>query len=116
MVILTSYWWGGLSLDPANKLNDGNVPQSLMITLTDKNGYLEHLILDETSIALHLPDGNLISNDYQSQWSTFTPLSNLRIPLDTFTKVDLSQIAEITIKFNQTQSGSILVGDLRLLY
>ncbi len=105
-----------LSLDPANKLNDGNVPQSLMITLTDKNGYLEHLILDETSIALHLPDGNLVSNDYQSQWSTFTPLSNLRIPLDIFTKVDLSQIAEITIKFNQTQSGSILVGDLRLLY
>ncbi|OOB79156.1 MAG: hypothetical protein BEN18_04460 [Epulopiscium sp. Nuni2H_MBin001] len=105
-----------LSLDPINKLNSGNTPQSLMITLKDNNGYVEHLILDESSIALHLPDGYLVSNNYQSQWSTFTPLSNLRIPLDTFTKVDLTQIDEITFKFNQTPSGSILVGDFRLLY
>ncbi len=105
-----------LAVDVANQLNTGNTAQSLMVTLQDSQGCLEHLILDNSSIALRLPDGQLSSSTYQSQWSTFTPLSNIRIPLDTFTKVDLSQITDITIRFNQTESGSIYLGDLRLLY
>ncbi len=103
-----------VAMDPANQLNYNQPTQSLMLSLRDSRGYIEHIILD--SSALNKPDGQLSSSNYQSQWSTFTPLSNIRIPLEYFSKVDLSEITEIIIRFNQTSSGSILMGDLRFIY
>ncbi len=107
-----SFW---LALDVANNLNNLEY-QSIIVSFQDSSGNIEHVLLDENSIALTMPYGNLVSDSYNSQWNTFTPLSSLRIPLSILNKVDLTSVTEIIFRFNQTDSGSIFLGDLRLLY
>jgi len=110
--------YGALSIwiatNPSSSLNTKTKQQSFVLTLHDKIGQQEHILLSMQN-ALAIPNGKEIATKYQKQWSTFTPLSNIRIPLEMFTKVDLTNIVAISFDFNQTQSGSIYIGDLRLL-
>ncbi|OOB77028.1 MAG: hypothetical protein BEN19_02745 [Epulopiscium sp. Nuni2H_MBin003] len=102
-----------ISANPYNVAQ--NETQPFIVTLKDSSGKVEHILLDEDILALKVPTGVLVTNSYQIQWSTFTPLSNIRIPLDLFTKVNLENIESISFNFNQTDQGSIILGDIRLL-
>ncbi|OON94979.1 MAG: hypothetical protein ATN32_07590 [Candidatus Epulonipiscium fishelsonii] len=102
-----------LSIDPMNNLN--KEPLSFIIQFKDKFGKIDQILIDSTSIALQQPDGETISNAYQTQWSTFTPLSNVRIPLSLLTNINKHNLTSISIKFNQINSGAILLGNISFL-
>ncbi|OON97542.1 MAG: hypothetical protein ATN36_03030 [Epulopiscium sp. Nele67-Bin005] len=104
-----------IALDPTDDLNKAYDSQSFVLQLKDSSKKVEQIILDGNSIALQKQAGELVTSNYQSQWSTFTPLSNIRIPLELFTQVDLTQIESLTIQFNQNNTGSIFIGDISLL-
>lgn len=40
------------------------------------------------------------------------PLTTIRLPLSALSGVDLANISEVALLFNQTPSGSLFVGDL----
>ncbi|ONI44302.1 hypothetical protein AN641_07630 [Candidatus Epulonipiscioides gigas] len=103
-----------LATNPSSSLNAKFKEQSFIMTIKDDIGRQEHILLKSQN-ALEIPNGKELVNKYQSQWSTFTPLSNIRIPLDILTKINKKNIASISLNFNQTQSGSIYVGDIRFL-
>jgi len=42
-------------------------------------------------------------------------LTTIRLPLDGFAGVDLSDVTEIAILFDQTTSGYLFLGDLELI-
>ncbi|ONI42419.1 hypothetical protein AN639_11595 [Candidatus Epulonipiscium fishelsonii] len=102
-----------ISIDPMNSLNIE--PLSFIIQFKDKFGKIDQILIDSNSIALQQPDGETISNAYQTQWSTFTPLSNIRIPLSLLTNISKTNLSSLSIKFNQINSGAILLGNISFL-
>ncbi len=103
-----------IATNPSSSLNAKTKQQSFIITVQDLFGRQEHILIDSNN-ALRIPNGKEVLTKYQQQWSTFTPLSNIRIPLDLFNKIDISKVVSISFNFNQTQSGSIYIGDIRLI-
>ncbi|MCY6485544.1 hypothetical protein OW763_14510 [Clostridium aestuarii] len=104
-----------LAVDPSNSLNKSGENQSMSLELVDKKGKISKVVLDANTPALRYHPGELASNEYTSWWSTFTPLSSVRIQLDSFEDVDLKNIEKINLLFDQTPSGSIMLAELSLM-
>lgn len=104
-----------IGLDPTNMLNPPNSPQSFIIELKDTYGKSERILIDPSSTSMRYQPGVLMDNTFTSYWSTFTPISDLRIPLSLFTHINLSNISSISLIFNQTPSGSLMLNSISLL-
>ncbi|WP_304943395.1 alpha/beta hydrolase family protein [Vallitalea guaymasensis] len=103
-----------LALNPDSELNKSKENQVLAITLKDNKGKEAKVILDDNTAALTWPEGHSRTNEYTTYWSLKTPLSEARIPLKEFKDLDFSDIASITLQFDQKESGSILLRDISL--
>lgn len=104
-----------LAVDASNSLNKDSKNQAMSIELIDKNGKISKVTLDENTPALRYHLGKIVSNEYTSNWSTFTPLSSLRVQLDSFKNIDLKNIEKINLLFDKTSSGSIMLGEVSLM-
>ena len=104
-----------LAVDPSNSLNKSGENQAMSVELVDKKGNISKVVLDANTPALRYHQGKILSNEYTSWWSTFTPLSSVRIQLDLFKDVDLKNIEKINLLFDKTSSGSIMLAELSLM-
>ena len=66
--------------------------------------------------ALAFPAGVAREDEFFGQvFSSLVPLTTIRLPLDGFAGVDLSDVTEIAILFDRTASGNLFLGDLELI-
>lgn len=104
-----------VAVDPANPLNPKDKNQSLTIQIKDNNSNYSKVLIDPSAPAMTYAKGELIKNEYADYWSTYSPFSSLRIPLEYFQEVDLTSIDSIELLFDQTHSGSLMVGEIALI-
>lgn len=104
-----------LAVDPSNSLNKNGENQAMSVELVDKKGKISKVVLDSNTPALRYHSGEILSNEYTTWWSTFTPLSSVRIQLDSFQNVDLKNIEKMNLLFDQTSSGSIMLAEVSLM-
>jgi len=80
--------------------------RNLSVVLKDAAGHKSSVAIKKWSDALFRPLGTT---------GGLTPkliLNTVRIPLSAFKKVDLTQISQVTLKFNRSRPGSVLMTDL----
>ncbi len=95
-----------LSFRIAQNITASNPKENMSVILKDASGAKSSVAVGRWSDALFQPHGTT---------SGYTPkeiLNTVRIPLSAFTGVDLTQISQVTLKFNKTQPGSVLMTDL----
>lgn len=103
------------SLDPSNPLNPKDKNQSLTIVIKDKTGNSDSVLIDSTAPTMHYQKGHIIKNPYAPYWSTYTSLNSLRVRLKYFDEIDLASVESVSLVFDQTDSGALMVGDMSLL-
>ena len=112
-----------LSFDIAQdstSIKNNNADQAMTVTLTDKAGKTASVHFEKGATSLAWQEGEIITSvlweDYSIQYySNFTPLSSLRISLEAFEGVDVSEIAEIGLAFPDTDEGCIVIKSVSLM-
>ncbi len=101
------------AVDPLSPLNPAGIPQSFSLRLTDRadNTAIVPTRVDEP--ALVFPAGVVEEDDFfGSLFTSPVPMTNIRWMLSDFAGVDLTDISQVTLIFDQTPSGSLFMGDL----
>ena len=99
--------------DERNRQQD----QSMTVTLQDKNGQKASVQVEAGTPALTWQEGTVESlpatvQDTFLQYSTFTPLGTVRLNPEDFDGVNLGQITQVTLTFDQP-SGSIMLREIQ---
>lgn len=99
--------------DPRNSQKD----QSLTVTLRDAAGHEASVQVKAGTPALTWQEGTVetipvAGHEDLLQYSTFTPLGTVRLDLKAFSGVDLGQITQVTLTFDQP-SGSIMLREIQ---
>ncbi len=81
--------------------------QDFTVELTDGRGISASVRVSEVSKSLYYPPGLHLSDSLPR-----LTLNGVRIPLSVFTGVALQDIRSVRFKFDQTQSGALLLADL----
>jgi len=105
------------AVDPLSPLNEAGVTQVFTIQMVDQEGNTSSVSTRPDEPALGFPIGYDEEND-SFEGGMFTgrvPLTSIRMQLDDFAGVDLSQIREIVLVFDQTPVGSLFLSDLELV-
>jgi dienelactone hydrolase len=105
------------AVDPASPLNEAGRPQSFSVQLTDRAGNSAAVQTRPDEPALAFPAGEMqgVSATETGFFTGIAPLTTIRLPLVGFAGVDLSDIAEIALLFDQTSSGVLFVADVELV-
>ena len=93
------------SVNFADTRNPGGLPQDLTVTLTDRTNHSATVRVGDVSSSLFYPPGALAHVP-----KVF--LNTVRIPLDAFTGIDLTDVASVRLDFDRTASGALLISDL----
>ena len=113
---LSGYTTLGLraAVDPTSPRNVAGQPQALSVQLTDRAGQRAVVATRPGEPALAFPPGEMreLSATDPGFFTGRVPLTAIRLPLDSFAGVDLSDIAEIALLFDQTPSGALFLADL----
>jgi dienelactone hydrolase len=102
------------AVDPASPLNATGSPQAFSVQLTDRAGNRGTVQTRPDEPALGFPPGTM-QEDPGVPTGFFTglvPLTTVRLALSDFAGVDLANIGEIALLFDQRPSGSLFMGDL----
>jgi pimeloyl-ACP methyl ester carboxylesterase len=102
------------AVDPASPLNAVGSPQAFSVQLTDRADNRVTVQTRPGELALGFPPGTM-QVDTSMPAGFFTgrvPLTTIRLALSDFAGVDLSQIDEIALVFDQTSSGALFLADL----
>jgi hypothetical protein len=105
------------ALDPLSPLNSPEASQSFSVRLTDAAGNTAVTITQPDEPSLRYPEGEFVDED-SAEGPRFTgrvPLTTLRLPLDNFAGVDLANIREIALVFDQTPRGTLFIADIELV-
>ncbi|HRQ41352.1 MAG TPA: hypothetical protein PLD25_25820 [Chloroflexota bacterium] len=101
------------AVDPLSPLNETGQPQAFSVQLTDRAGATAVVSTRADEPALAFPSGETQADDlFGEMFTGRAPMTTIRWQLNDFTGVDLSQIAEIALLFDQTDSGSLFMGDV----
>jgi hypothetical protein len=105
------------ALDPLSTLNPTFAPQAFSVQIVDAQGIAASVRTQTDEPALRFPEGNKEENDtFEGGWFTGrVPLTSLRVPLQDFKGVDLTNIQEISLVFDQNPSGSLFISDVELV-
>ena len=104
------------AVDPLSALNPAGSAQSFTLRLTDASGASANVTVGPADAALRYPAG-VAEDDEHFDGQRFTgptPLMPVRIPLDQF-DVDLTRISEISLVFDKTPTGALLLADLEAI-
>ena len=107
-----------VAVDSSNELNPQDEYQAFTVTLTDSSGTRQSVIIPAGISVLAYHPGHLFV--FQSEdtvhvgWAGYMPLGDLRIPFSYFDGVDLSAISDISITFDQSLSGALMLSGIYL--
>ena len=102
------------AVDPASPLNASGEPQAFSVQLTDRAGNNATVQTRPDEPALIFPPGEMqgVSATETGFFTGIAPLTTIRLPLSALSGVDLANVSEIALLFDQRPSGSLFVGDL----
>lgn len=103
------------AVDPLSPLNAPDATQAFTVRLTDGSGNVAAVATRADEPALAFPAGPTSDQFFGLTFGGLVPLSTIRLPLDGFAGVDLADVTEIAIVFDQTPSGNLFLGDLELV-
>jgi dienelactone hydrolase len=105
------------AVDPLSPLNNADMVQAFTIQLVDEQGNIAGVRTRMDEPALRFPPGNEEENDsFDGGWFTGrVPLTSLRVPLREFNGLNLAEIREISLLFDQTTSGALFISDVEFL-
>ena len=105
-----------VAMDSSNEKNPTGENQAFTVTLTDTSGAERSVIIPRGTSALTWHPGMAEYNEWDNTyyWAGHMPLGELRIPLTYFAGINLGTIAELTISFDQTPSGAIMLSEIFL--
>lgn len=102
------------ALDPLSELNPADTAQSFSVRLTDGHGATASVVVGPDEPALQYVSGEFTADE------TFTPglldaivqPTTVRVPLASFAGIDLNDVAEVALVFDQTTSGTLFIADV----
>jgi hypothetical protein len=105
------------AVDPLSSLNEAGAYQAFTIQLVDEKGNTAVMNTRAVEPALRFPVGSNEKNDsFDGGWFTGrVPLTSIRMLLSGFTGVDLTEVREISLLFDQTPSGTLFISDIELV-
>jgi dienelactone hydrolase len=113
---ISSYGWlslrTGVNFDADE--NEGMDRQAVTLTLADTGGSTASVSSRPYGDALYTPPGPADTGSSRDTDQAEVTLSAIRVPLDAFTGVDLTQLSSLAIVTDQTPKGSIQVVDVML--
>ncbi len=106
-----------VALDPLSELNAVGAAQSFSVRLTDGSGATASVVVGPEEPALQYITGDFTEDE------SFPPglldavvhMTAVRVPVASFSGIDLSDIDEVALVFDQTPSGTLFVADLELV-
>lgn len=106
-----------VAVDPASSLNAAGSPQAFSMQLTDRAGNRAAVQTRADEPALGFPAGEMqeVSATSSGFFTGIVPLTAIRVPLSAFDGVDLSNIAEVALLFDQTSGGALFLADIEWL-
>jgi len=102
------------AIDPISDLNPAGKGQAFTVLLTDGAGKTAAVHTRPDEPALQFPIGK-VETDQGIEGGLFSgrvPLTTVRLPVQDFAGVNLSDIREMALVFDQTPTGSIFIGDV----
>lgn len=103
-----------IAQDSTDKINQGK-NQAMTVVFKDKDGKTAKVVADNSTPALSYLYGTEIEFVKNiKEWLGYTPLTDLRIPLDLVKGIDKENIESISLDFDQTEQGSIMLRDVVL--
>ncbi|HET6446765.1 MAG TPA: hypothetical protein VFI27_19530 [candidate division Zixibacteria bacterium] len=102
-----------VALDPLSELNVEGQPLSFTVELVDGRDRSSHVTVSD----VEYPPGVRLPNDHfeGDSFSGHVTMPTLRIPLEEFEGIDLANITEIALLFDQTQAGALFIADLEMV-
>jgi hypothetical protein len=108
-----------VSAIPSEELNANGADQALTVALKDSKGKESRVTVSAGTAALSWYPGEKML--YQSlveeapekyYWEGETPLCGLRIPVSFFKGIDLKDVKQLQLEFDQTNSGAIMISEI----
>lgn len=105
------------AVNPLSPLNAQDSYQAFSIQLTDSAGNQATIQTRPTEPALGFPVGSVEEDSFFAggQFSGRVPMTTIRLPLSDFAGINLADISEVALVFDQTASGSLFMGDLEFM-
>jgi hypothetical protein len=105
------------AVDPFSSLNPTDTHQAFSVQLTDSTGNVATAQTRPVEPALAFPVGYVTEDSFfeGGQFSGRVPMTTIRLPLSDFSGMNLTQISEVALLFDQTPSGSLFMGDIELV-
>lgn len=105
-----------VAVDPLWEENPSGAPQSFSVQVTDRSGATARVAVRADEPALRYPAGEIQPDDVFGEIFTGRlPLTPVRVPLSAFEGVNLADIAEVALVFDQSESGALFVADVELV-
>lgn len=103
-----------VAIDPTNPLNLSGEPQAFAIRVKNGSGAsaVVHLAGEP---ALDFPAGQTWSDGVTAFWDTPVVLSSIRVPLNAFEGLDLTDLRSLELVFDSKPSGAVFLTDLEFL-
>ncbi|MGL5316187.1 MAG: hypothetical protein ACRC92_23215 [Peptostreptococcaceae bacterium] len=102
-----------VGVNPMDKENTPGEFQKLTIQVKDNKGNVADIAIDKDMNSLDYVEGKVdetpINGIAYKYWTRPTPLSDIRIPLDKLSNLNLKNIQEVSLIFDKVESGSIMV-------
>ena len=101
------------AVEPLSDFNTEGEPQALSIVLADGSGGTAQASISD----IPFPIGEEQANDFfdGSFFTGHVHMSSYRVPLAAFEGVDLANINEVILRFDQTSSGTLFAADLEII-
>jgi len=103
-----------IAVDSSNSRNPQGQNQALAVTLQDATEETRTVIIPPGTAALTWNPGYAEQEEWGTHWIGQMPLGELRIPLALFGGIDLGNITDITVSFDQTNTGAVMLSAMYL--
>lgn len=103
-----------VAVDPLSELNATDQPQSFSVRLTDGRGATASVVVGPDEPALQFVSGEFREDDFfpPGMLEAVVHLTTVRVPLASFVGVDMSDVDEVALVFDQTPSGTLFIADV----
>ncbi len=104
------------AVDPLSELNAVDEPQSFSVRLTDAHGATATVVIGPDEPALQYMTGEFREDEMfpPGLLDAIVHMTTVRVPLVSFAGVDLSDVDEVALVFDQTASGTLFVADVEV--
>ena len=103
-------------LDPLSELNAADMAQSFSVRLTGAGGATASVVVGPNEPALQYVSGEFREDEMfpPGVLDAVAHMTDVRVPLASFAGIDLNDVDEVALVFDQTPSGTLFVADVEV--